>query len=49
MTSPDSSEDLATIVASGASRPVRKWLFATLAIALAGAGAWYYFAAERER
>ncbi len=43
MTSPDSAEDLATIVASGASRPVRKWLFTTLAVGLAGAGAWYYF------
>ena len=42
MTSHDSSEDLATIVASGASRPVRKWVFIALAIALAGGGAWYY-------
>ena len=43
MSAPDSSQDLATIVASGASRPRRKWLFITLAIALAGAGAWYFF------
>ncbi len=42
MTSLDSSEDLATIVASGASRPVRKWIFLTVAIALIGAGIWYY-------
>ena len=42
MTSSDSSEDLATIVASGASRPVRKWIFITIAVALAGAGGWYY-------
>ena len=41
MTTPDSSPDLATIVASGASRPVRKWLFLTLAIALIGATAYY--------
>ena len=43
MTPPDSAEDLATIVASGASRPVRKWIFITLAVALLGAGVWYYF------
>ena len=43
MTLPDSSEDLAAIVASGASRPVRKWLFTALAVALIGAGAWYFF------
>jgi HlyD family secretion protein len=43
MTSPDSSEDLATIVASGASRPVRKWILSTLAVVLIGAGAWYFF------
>ena len=42
MTSPDSSEDLATIVASGASRPVRKWIFIVIAVALTGAGVWYY-------
>ena len=42
MTSHDSSEDLATIVASGASRPVRKWIFITIAVALIGAGVWYY-------
>ncbi|GAA5130731.1 efflux RND transporter periplasmic adaptor subunit [Luteolibacter yonseiensis] len=42
MTSSDSSENLATIVASGASRPVRKWIFITIAVALAGGGAWYY-------
>jgi HlyD family secretion protein len=42
MTSSDSSEDLATIVASGASRPVRKWIFITIAVALVGAGVWYY-------
>ncbi len=43
MKSPDSSEDLATIVASGASRPVRKWVITILALTLAGAGTWYYF------
>jgi len=48
MTSPDSSKDLATIIASGASRPVRKWLFAALAVALTGAGAWYFFESNRD-
>ena len=48
MTSPDSSEDLATIVASGASRPVRKWIFSALAVALIGTGAWYFFESNRD-
>jgi HlyD family secretion protein len=48
MTSPDSSKDLATIIASGASRPVRKWLFTALAVALTGAGAWYFFESNRD-
>ncbi len=43
MTAPDSSQDLATIVASGASRPVRKWIFITLAVALLGVTAWYFW------
>ena len=43
MTSKDSSEDLATIVRSGASRPVRKWIFIGVGVAMIGAGAWYYF------
>ncbi len=43
MTLPDSSEDLATIVASGASRPVRKWIFILIALALLAAPAYYYF------
>ncbi len=43
MTSHDSSEDLATIVRSGASRPVRKWIFIGVGVALIGVGAWYYF------
>ncbi len=42
MTAPDSSQDLATIVASGASRPVRKWIFITIAVALIGAAAYYF-------
>ena len=43
MSAPASSQDLATIVASGASRPVRKWIFTTLAIALLGATAYYFW------
>jgi HlyD family secretion protein len=42
MTLPDSSEDLASIIASGASRPVRKWGFTALAVVLTGAGGWYF-------
>ena len=38
----ESSDDLAAIVASGASRPARKWLFVTLGAALIGAGVWYF-------
>jgi HlyD family secretion protein len=42
----DSSDDLAAIVASGASRPARKWLFVTLAAALIGAGVWYFLSRD---
>ena len=45
MTSHDSSEDLATIIRSGASRPVRKWIFIGIIVSLIGAGVWYYFQA----
>ncbi|MGL4400407.1 MAG: efflux RND transporter periplasmic adaptor subunit [Luteolibacter sp.] len=43
MSKPSSSEDLATIVASGASRPVRKWIFILIILAVIGAPAWYLF------
>ena len=43
MSAPDSSQDLATIVARGASHPLRKWLFITLAAALIGAAAYYFW------
>ncbi len=36
-------EDLATIVASGASRPVRKWIFIVIGLAVIGAPAWYFY------
>jgi len=42
MKSHASSDDLATIVASGASRPARKWLIFTVVAGLIGAGVWYY-------
>ncbi len=42
MTSSDSSEDLATIVAGAASRPLRKWIYVIIIIALVGALIWYY-------
>jgi HlyD family secretion protein len=43
MSHPKPHEDLATIVQSGASRPLRKWLIITAAVALAGGGAYAYF------
>ena len=43
-----SSDDLAAIVASGASHPARKWLFVTIAAALVGGGAWYFLARGRK-
>lgn len=46
MTSPDSSQDLAAIVASGASRPARKWIFIVIALAVIGAPAWYFLKAN---
>lgn len=46
MTSPDSSQDLATIVASGASRPVRKWIFIVVGLAALGVPAWYFLKAN---
>lgn len=48
MTLPDSSEDLTTIIASGASRPVRKWMVNSLAVVLIGGGAWYFFDRNKE-
>ena len=48
MTSPDSSADLAAIVASGASRPVRKWIFILIALAGIGTATYYVLAANRK-
>jgi len=44
----DSAEDLAAIVASGASKPVRKWIFVIMGAVLAGAGAWYFLTREEK-
>lgn len=38
----ESPDDLAAIVARGASRPARKWLLLTLAAALVAGGVWYF-------
>ena len=48
MTSPDSSADLAAIVASGASRPVRKWIFILIALAGIGTATYYVLSASRK-
>lgn len=37
-----SNEDLAEIVRSGASRPIRKWLIITIILAMAGGGIWFW-------
>lgn len=42
MSKPDTSEDLATIVARGADHPARKWFIIALCFAALGAGGWYY-------
>ena len=47
MTPYDSSEDLATIVASGASRPVRKWVLLTIGAALVGGGVLYFMTRDK--
>ena len=44
----DSSEDLATIVASGASRPMRKWVILTIGTALVGGGVFYFMTPDKE-
>ena len=44
----DSSADLATIVASGASRPMRKWVFLTIGTALVGGGVFYFMTRDKK-
>ncbi len=44
----DSNENLQAIVASGASRPLRKWAFIALALIISGAGIWIYFARKKD-
>ena len=44
----ESSDDLAAIVASGASRPARKWLFITIGTALIGTGGWYFMSRNKQ-
>ena len=45
---PKPNEDLAEIVRRGASRPLRKWLFITLATAAIAGGVIYYFSRKQE-
>jgi HlyD family secretion protein len=37
-----SNEDLAEIVSSGASRPIRKWLIIAIVLAISGGGIWFW-------
>ncbi len=46
MSKPQPHEDLATIIASGASRPARKWIFIFLALAVMGGAGWYFLKAN---
>lgn len=45
---PKSNEDLATIVRSGKSHPLRKWSLILAACAVLGVGAWFYLTKEKE-
>ena len=47
MSKPDTSEDLATIVARGADHPARKWFIIALCVAALGGGGWYYKSRSR--
>lgn len=46
MSKQNSNEELAEIVRSGASRPIRKWLI--IAIVLAGAGTWFWIGRNKD-
>lgn len=48
MPSSHSNEDLAVIVQTGKSRPIRKWLFIGIALALFGGGTWVYFKSQKQ-
>lgn len=42
MSKPDTTEDLATIVARGADRPARKWFMIAICLCALAGGGWYY-------
>ena len=42
MSKPDTSEDLASVVRRGASRPARKWFIIALCLTALSGGGWYY-------
>ena len=42
------SEDLATIVSRGASRPVMKWIFISLAALMIAAGVWFFLSRSHD-
>jgi HlyD family secretion protein len=43
MKSSDSSQDLATVLEQGKSRPIRKWIFIIVGLAAFGGGGYYYY------
>jgi HlyD family secretion protein len=48
MSRPQANEDLAAIVRSGKSRPIRKWLVIGAALVLLGGGTWYYLTSRKQ-
>lgn len=48
MSIPKPNEDLAAIVRSGRSRPIRKWTIISLTLALIGGGIWYYLTNQEQ-
>lgn len=48
MSRPQANEDLAAIVQSGKSRPIRKWLLIGTTLVLLGGGTWFYMRGRQQ-